>query len=269
MLSANEVTFSIHTAELLHAVTLSIAVGKITAILGANGAGKSTLLKTMAGDLKPSSGTVSLHEKPLSSYCPRSLARQRAVLPQHSTLQFGFQVLDVVEMGRAPHLEREAPWRNREIALDTLDLVGCTHLKDREYTSLSGGEQQRVHLARVLAQIWEQDEHADRFLLLDEPTSSLDLHHQIQVFQILTAIAKCGVGIGIVVHDLNLAAQFADHVLILKQGKALIEGHPRAVMHPEIIESAFSIRTELHFRPGSDRPYLLPIPKPFLFSTIR
>ncbi len=180
MIQALNITYQAKEKTLLRNASLTLDNGKITAILGSNGAGKSTLLKCLSGGLTPTNGSIMLEDKALQTYPLRDLAKKRAVLSQSPEIGFPFTVLEIVLMGRAPH--QQNPIKDHEIAIEALQLVDAANLKDRLLPTLSGGEQQRVHLARVLAQLWEQQ---DCYLFLDEPTSALDIKHQHQVLELL------------------------------------------------------------------------------------
>ncbi len=203
----------------LGTVDAALQPGRLTAILGPNGAGKSTLLALLSGQRKAQSGQVWLGGRALASYSAAELARVRAVMPQENTVAFDFSVQEVVEWGRFAH--RSAPSANEDaIALLALEATGVAHLAERNINTLSGGERARVHLARALAQLWEpRPDGAARWLLLDEPTAALDLSHQHQAMELLRRWAeKQGVGIVVVLHDLNLALRYAHDVLLLEGG---------------------------------------------------
>lgn len=258
MLEAKNIHVLINDKSLLNDVSLAVAPGEMVVLIGANGAGKTTLLNVLAGDRSPASGKVHLDEKPLSAYCPRTMARRRAVMPQHSPLSFTFSVLEVVEMGRAPHIEQCSVEHNRRITNQAMELTDIIHLSDRDYTTLSGGEKQRVHLARVLSQIWEPEPFRERYLLLDEPTSSLDIHHQYEMLGHLKSIRQDTLGIVLIAHDLNLAALFADRIIVLKDGRMIASGHPNEVYTEEILSNAFSLSAHIGQHPDVNRPYVIP-----------
>ncbi|MGE9294524.1 MAG: ATP-binding cassette domain-containing protein, partial [Puniceicoccales bacterium] len=178
MLEARQLTFSYGKHAVLDGVSLSLQPGKLVALLGTNGAGKSTLLKILTGELTPRKGEILLENKALHDWHTRDLAQVRAVLPQEPRLAFNFTVRDVVLMGRTPHVQRGETLRDREICQLALRRVDLQDFENRYYLELSGGERQRVHLARVLAQIWEPQEQCPRYLLMDEPVAGLDLAHQ-------------------------------------------------------------------------------------------
>ena len=244
----------------LFELTVTLSPGEVLAVIGANGAGKSTLLKALCGDLIPHQGVVDIDGRPLSSIPIGELARLRGVLPQYSSLAFPFSVIDVVLMGRHPHNNGNDGEEDRRYAREALRMVDMLHLSDRIYTTLSGGEAQRVQLARVLAQIWDAPPGDDRYLFLDEPTSSLDLAHQHGILAIARLLAAKGYGIFVVLHDLNLAAQYADRVLLLKDGRRLALGTPREVLSEERIAEGFGLAVDLLPHPSRDCPLVVTRP---------
>ena len=239
MIALRDITVQIGEATLVEGVSATIRPGQLTAIVGPNGAGKTTLLRVASGELAASAGTVRMDEQPLDALPTREQARRRAVLPQQSQLHFAFSVLEVVLMGRTPHLQGAESKRDWQIAEAALGAVGMSDFAERAFPTLSGGEQQRVHLARALAQIWTPPTDGRRYLLLDEPTASLDLAHQHQVLQTADALASDGVGVLAILHDLNLAAQYADHVVVMRQGRVYAQGAPDAVFTPTCIHDVF------------------------------
>jgi iron complex transport system ATP-binding protein len=258
LIEARNVSVEIGGKIILEDVSVKVAAGRILAVLGANGAGKSTLRKVLTGDLQPSRGSVQMNGLPLENISLENRARVRAVMPQDSRLNFPFTVLEVALLGRAPHVRGQAESkRDFEIVSEALKAVRASHLADRLFTTLSGGERQRVQLARVLAQIWEE-QNAARFLLLDEPVSNLDLAHQHLTLQIARKMACQKVGVLVILHDLNLAAQYADEILLLKNGKVLISAAaPREVLTPERIFEAFQIPVLVLNHPTREFPLII------------
>ncbi len=255
--------------SLLAEVDLALGTGEVLVLLGANGAGKSTLMKCLAGELGADQGQVLLNGRELHRWRALELARRRAVLPQASPLSFPFTALEVARMGRIPHGGARASSEADDltIAAEALAAAEAEHLAERRYTTLSGGERQRVHLARVLAQLWEPlpgDE--PQWLLLDEPTASLDLAHQHGVLALVRRWAhRLGrrpvarrLGVLVVLHDLNLAAQYGDRVAILKQGRLLASGTPAEVLQPEQIQTAFGLPVRVIPHPDSECPLIIP-----------
>jgi len=205
-LQARSVTVTVGRKRLIEDVSLQVEPGQVVAMVGPNGAGKSTLLRAICGEMHPAQGEIWFNDRALAQWSARQQAQMRAVLPQLSTLGFDFRVLDVVLMGRSPHVNGTESRRDYEIAFDALTMVAMSHFADRVYTTLSGGEQQRVQLARVLAQVWDECPHGSRYLLLDEPTNNLDLAHQHAILRIVREFRSQGRGLLAILHDLNLAA---------------------------------------------------------------
>ncbi|MBX3015570.1 MAG: heme ABC transporter ATP-binding protein [Caldilineaceae bacterium] len=251
-LAAHAVSVRVGSTTLLDRVSLTLAPGELVAVVGTNGAGKSTLLRVLIGDLRPWTGEVRLAGRPLTAWKGREVARMRAVLPQDSALTFPFTALEVVLMGRAPHCGTQERPVDYAIANAALAATDALPLAERLYPTLSGGERQRVQLARVLAQIWEAPPDAplvsphrqtgqERYLLLDEPTSNLDLAHQHATLRVTRTLAQTGVGVLAIVHDLNLAAQYADRVVVLKGGTLMAAGPTPEILTPTILSKAFAI----------------------------
>jgi iron complex transport system ATP-binding protein len=258
MLDVRNITIRIDGATLLREVSASVRPGAVTVVVGPNGAGKSTLLRAASGEYTPAEGTVELEGTPLHHWRARDVAQRRAVLPQQSSLSFPFAVLDVVLMGRMPHAGGSAEPRDGQIAWAALEAVQVTHLAERLYPTLSGGEQQRVHMARAMAQIWEPPPgEGDRYLLLDEPTASLDLAHQHRLLELARGLAQEGTGVLIVLHDLNLAAQYADEVVLLHQGTVRAAGPPEHVLTPALIEATFEIPVVVTQHPCAACPLIV------------
>lgn len=254
-LTATHVSLVLSGASLLREVDISLRAGEVTCVLGPNGAGKTTLLRVFAGDVRPDTGDVRLGEQPLTEIAARRRAMMLGVLPQHSVLNFPFTAREVVMLGRTPHSTGYR--RNREIVNEALALVDGSYLGDRPYTRLSGGEKQRVHLARVLCQVWEPVDNAERFLLLDEPTSSFDLAHQQMTLDVVHQFAAQGVGVLMVVHDLNLAARSADNIVLMQCGAVVAAGTPEAVLQPATIADVFSVDVTIGQHPQTGKPLVI------------
>ncbi|MFT4560288.1 MAG: iron complex transport system ATP-binding protein [Gammaproteobacteria bacterium] len=254
-LSAANVSLRFTDVPIIDGVDIVIEPGKIVAVLGPNGAGKSSLLRILCGQWKPSAGQVHLDDKPMTAYSIQELARTIAVMPQHSTLNFAFSCAEVVALGRTPHSSGRQI--DREITLAALSLVDATHLGARLYTELSGGEKQRVQLARILAQIWIPRVQKSRYLLLDEPTASFDLAHQQMMINILRRFAADDVGILVVMHDLNLAAQLADRMVLMKDGRIAAADCPAQVMQPSVISRVFDVDVAIINHPRTGNPLAL------------
>ncbi len=229
----------------LDEVSLNVEPGQITAVIGPNGAGKSTLLKLLCGELPLAGGSVRIDGKPFTDWPRNDLARRFAVLPQSSSMTFDFAVEEIVWMGRTPHRRHSNPEKDAHIVTAALERLDLLAFRYRLYTRLSGGERQRVHLARVLAQIWETPAELPRYCLLDEPTSSLDLKHQHAILRQARELADEGAAIFVVLHDLSLVRRYADRVLTLKNGGSAGFGPVHEQLTRERLESVFEVSHEL------------------------
>lgn len=242
---------------ILEDVNLRVSPGEVTALVGPSGAGKSTLLRALAGEIKPAGGNLGIGPHPLQEIPIGKLARIRAVLPQDSSLHFPFKALDVVLMGRAPHnagIERPL---DIEIARKSMAFARISHLEERDFETLSGGERQRVHFARTLAQIWPNGSQVPMYLLLDEPTAHLDMAFAQALMQCAAHLTTSNIGVLGVFHDLNLAAQYADRVVILRNGRLLATGSPTEVFQPELLREAFGWNAIIIQHPTTGRPVVL------------
>lgn len=255
-LGAANLTLQIGRKRLLDTVTLAVSPGEVLALLGPNGAGKSTFLKVLSGEFSQVEDQVMLNGRSRTDWQGNELARTVGVLPQHSELAFPFSAAEVVMLGRLPHSTGNR--RDGEIVQQALERVDAWHLRDAAYPSLSGGEKQRVQLARVLTQIWEDTGTGPRYLLLDEPTSALDLAHQHQTLQLAREWAdEQGVGVLAILHDMNLAATYADRIGLLQNGQLKAVGTVEQVLVPELLEPVFEIGVTLMMHPQQDRPLVV------------
>ena len=252
-LQASGLTVSLGGRDVLREASLVVRPGAVTVLIGPNGAGKSTLLAALAGDLAPSSGTVTLDGAPLRSLKPQAIARRRAVLAQTTELAFPFTVGEVARLGLPAGLPRGEADAVAAQALSAVDLVGY---EDRVATELSGGERQRMHLARVLAQLWAAADGRPRYLLLDEPTNGLDLAHQLATLRLARAHADAGGGVLAVLHDVNLAAMAADDLVAMKDGRIVAAGPPAETLTDETVRSVYDVEAKVSVAPPG--PFLLP-----------
>lgn len=228
---------------LLEHVDLAVQSGELLVLAGPNAAGKSTLLRALAGELKPDAGQITCLGMGLGGWRAESLARRRAVLPQASPLSFPFRVEEVIAMGRYPHADHGDAPSPGEVTREIMNTMRIGYLARRRYTDLSGGERRRVQLGRALAQIWHGRE--PRFLLLDEHTANLDLSHQHSSFQLLRRLLDRNIGVLAIVHDLNLAARYADRLAILDQGRLRQVASPREVLSGSLVSRVFGVRVGL------------------------
>ncbi|WP_020669993.1 heme ABC transporter ATP-binding protein [Amycolatopsis nigrescens] len=249
---AEEVTVEVAGKRLLDRVSLSVHAGEVLVLVGPNGAGKSTLLAALAGDRRPSAGQVRVAGRPVPEWSTVELAQRRSVLPQQNPLSFPFEVLAVVRMGRAPWEGTEAELEDDAVVEAALAATELGAFRHRRYPSLSGGEQARAALARVLAQ-------AAPLLLLDEPTASLDLRHQEEVLKLARTRAAEGDGVLLVLHDLGLAAAFADRMAVLADGELAAVGPPEQVCTEDLLGEVYRYPVEVITHPRTGKPVALPV----------
>jgi iron complex transport system ATP-binding protein len=241
--------------EILNDLDLTIPPGRITVIVGANACGKSTLLRTMSRLLSPHRGQVLLDGKSIHKTPPRELARTLGLLPQSPIAPEGITVADLVSRGRHPHQNLFSRWslRDDEAVDGALAATKTVELADRPVDELSGGQRQRVWIAMALAQETE-------VLLLDEPTTFLDISHQIEVLDLLTDLNHSrGTTVVMVLHDLNLAARYADHLVAMTDGRVHVSGAPAEVLTEETVRQVFGLESCIIIDPTSGRPIMLPI----------
>ncbi|MEZ5530355.1 MAG: heme ABC transporter ATP-binding protein [Porticoccaceae bacterium] len=255
MLEARNLSLNVAGFSLLRDINLRVKPGEITAVLGANGAGKTSLLRLLTGEHKPTGGEVLFNGRAIGQWPQEQLAQMMAVLPQSSRLDFPFTAREVVMLGRIPHATGLV--RDAEIVAAALQAVDGNYLDRRFYTHMSGGEKQRVQLARVLAQIWEAVPQGDRILVLDEPTSSFDLAHQQMTLELMRKLAEQGVAVLVVIHDLNLAARCADHILVLSCGNIAASGAPRDVLTPDLVREVFHVEATIAVNPVTGTPLVI------------
>lgn len=255
-LTARDIRLRLGRAEILHGVDLTARAGQLTAIIGPNGSGKTSLMRVLTGELAPVWGEAMLNGQPIASHHPEALARRRAVLPQQSALSFPFSVAEIVRIGLHSLLAGEA--ERDALIRAALIQVGLPGYAGRLYQELSGGEQQRVQLARALVQVWQpMGDDGPRWLFLDEPVSSLDIAHQLTVMRLAAQYARRGGGVVAVMHDLNLTAMFADHVLLMKGGRARAEGPLSQVMTDDLLSEAYGCNLRVGHAPP-EGVWLLP-----------
>lgn len=235
----------------LREVDLPVMAGEVLALVGPNGAGKSTLLAALAGDLPLASGRILLSGQPLNHWRAEELALRRAMLLQQAQLSFPFSVLDVVRMGRAPWSNTTASARDDELVTYAMSATDVANFAGRKFSELSGGEKARVALARVLAQ-------DTGVLMLDEPTAALDLRHQELVLQVARARAAAGRAVVVVLHDLNLAAGYADKVAVLERGRLAALGAPGEVLTEDLLSRVYQHGIDVMAHPVTGRTVVLP-----------
>ncbi|MFD2206928.1 heme ABC transporter ATP-binding protein [Kiloniella antarctica] len=248
-LKANSISVRIGQSLLLQDINLELKPGRFLGILGPNGAGKSTLLKILSGEMSPTHGSVELDQIPLKRFKEDALAKRRAVMPQASQLAFPFSARAVVAMGRWPYESLCTPFANQKAIEKAMALSDVRHLAERSYSVLSGGEKQRVQLARALAQTMGRAEDQEaKYLLLDEPTAGLDIAHQHAVLK--AARQQCNkhnTATLAILHDLNQAALYCDDIAIISNGSLVNVGPTKVVMDTEILSKTFNCKvTKIH-----------------------
>jgi iron complex transport system ATP-binding protein len=248
MLKIDHLVCSAGSKRIVDDVSVVFHPNLLHVIVGPNGSGKSTFLKAFSGDWRPESGTVSYDGG------GAGLARRRAVMSQSPELHFPLSVDEIVLMGRYPHFSYRPGRKDLEVCKAAMEKLSVTELSGRDYLTLSGGERQRVQFARALAQIWDAPEEGSRYLFLDEPVSSLDIHYQHQFLQTARSLLNENIVIIAVLHDLNLSLQYADRMLFMKGGRIVAAGDVPDIVKPELIEAVFGIRSYLLDNPAGSRP---------------
>lgn len=246
MVNLHNASLSIKDKMILNPVSCNFEAGKIHLILGPNGAGKSTLIKLISGEASPSLGSVFLNNKDIKHYSPLQLAKFRAVLSQNIELSFPMLANQVVMMGRYPHFENKPNAQDHEICNQAMNLFDVSYLKERNYQTLSGGEKQRVQFARVFAQIWQTQNNEPRLLLLDEPLTFLDIYYQYHLMQKIKDFMHQSPDLTVVgvVHDVSIAAKYAEQILLMKNGSVYAQGHPNNTLTKGNIHEVFGVNVK-------------------------
>jgi iron complex transport system ATP-binding protein len=249
VIEIDDISVSLDGTSILDSVSCEVPSQSFVALVGPNGAGKTTLLRTVNGVLTPDSGSVSVNGNNVQSVSSRDVARQIATVPQNTSISFDFSVRDIVAMGRTPYRSRFQLRHtdDGDTIEQALERAQIAHLADRSVGSVSGGERQRVLLARALA----QDAPA---MLLDEPTASLDIHHQVRTLELVRDLVDEETTALAAIHDLDLAARFCDAIIVLSDGCVLAEGPPSSVLTESVVEQAFGGNPRIHENPITQSP---------------
>ncbi|WP_407836824.1 ABC transporter ATP-binding protein [Streptomyces sp. DSM 116496] len=253
-LAAKGVTVGYGDRTVIDSLDVTIPQGVVTTIIGPNGCGKSTLLRTLSRLLKPTSGSVVLDGEDIARLRTRDVAKKLGLLPQAPVAPEGLTVADLVARGRHPHQSWLRQWSSDDASVveRALAMTGVADLADRPVDALSGGQRQRVWISMTLAQ-------GTDLLLLDEPTTYLDLAHAVDVLDLVDDLHESGCTVVMVLHDLNLAARYSDNLIVMKDGSVLAQGHPREVLTAELLHEAFGLRAMVIDDPVGDRPLVVPI----------
>ncbi|WP_257161674.1 heme ABC transporter ATP-binding protein [Corynebacterium cystitidis] len=250
LLSVRDISVEFGSKLVLDDVHVDLYSHQLTALVGPNGAGKSTLFSVFSGDISPSSGSVDINGQPLSSLSPKELAQIRSVMPQEHVMRFSFSVEEIVGLARLSH--STSPDEDEQIITQALATADVSHLRERDVQTLSGGEMARTAYARTLAQ-------TTQIVLLDEPTAALDLKHQQRVLRTARDLTSEGCCVVIVVHDLNLAAAYADRVIMLNDGSIVADGTPTEVLQAPLITSIYGQNVLCQEHPTRNCPLIVPI----------
>ncbi|TPK38007.1 heme ABC transporter ATP-binding protein [Mesorhizobium sp. B2-5-3] len=258
MIEARDVSVAIGRKGIVAGVDFEVRPGEISAIVGPNGSGKTTFLKALSGELAHT-GRIAINGRELSTITPVEAATLRAVLPQATTLSFPFTVREIVRLGLVGGRSGVLPGEDERLPERALARVDLDGFAGRFYQELSGGEQQRVQLARVLCQIWAPVlDGKPRYLFLDEPVSSLDIKHQLIIMNIARDFARRGGGVVAILHDLNLTAMYADRIFVMHRGRLAATGSPQDVLSDDLIERVFGCRLRVGVLPAGNMPFVLP-----------
>ncbi|MEM6822586.1 MAG: heme ABC transporter ATP-binding protein [Verrucomicrobiota bacterium] len=258
ILKADNIAVAFGKKKILDKVDAWVESGQVLAILGPNGAGKSTLFRVLTGELAPSAGKVFLDDQELSSFSRRELSLRRAAMNQQVHIPFPISAKEVVMLGRAPFFGWQETQRDHQVVDHALELVEMSEFANRDYPSLSGGEKQRIQLARALVQLEGEDgDLQNKFLLLDEPSSALDLKHRHDVLNMCQGVAKRGAAVFLIIHDINMALTYADQTLVLSNGTVYAHGNVETILTEELVKDVFEIEARLVKMDEKDRGHFV------------
>ena len=257
MISAEQIKYSVGTKNILNNISVEFLPGTCNLIIGPNGSGKSTLIKLLSGEINNFDGQLSYNGSDIKNLTKLALAASRAVLSQQTELSFPMTVEEVVLLGRNPHYQFNPSKKDIEIVKEVMALLDLNSFTHRNYQTLSGGEKQRVHYARVLAQIWEIPKGEQRYLFLDEPLNNLDIYYQQIFLSIAVSLLNDTTTLIGVVHDINIALRYADQLFFLKEGALIKNGAPEKIVDAILIKEVFNIDTQLMLHPSTGKPVVL------------
>ena len=257
MLKTEKICYSIGKKTILNNVSAEFHPGEFNMILGPNGSGKSTFLKIFSGEIKGYNGSVLYAGEKIDHLKKEELAKNRAVMSQQPELSFPLMVDEVVMMGRYPHFTFNPGKKDEIICNEVMEQMNLNAFKERNYLTLSGGEKQRVQYARVLAQIWEKPGNGFRYLFLDEPLTNLDINYQQEFLQIARELVKEDTILVAVMHDINLAIQYADKLFFLKEGGLVSNGKPKEILSESLIEEVFKVQSTIINNPITNAPLVV------------
>lgn len=257
MISVEQIKYSIRAKNILNNISVEFLPGTCNLIIGPNGSGKSTLIKLLSGELDNYDGRVMYNGADIKTYSKLRLAASRAVLSQQTELSFPMMVEEVVMLGRNPHFEFNPSKKDLEIVNEVINLLDLNSFIHRNYQSLSGGEKQRVHYARVLAQIWESPNGEQRYLFLDEPLNNLDIYYQEHFLKMAVSLLNETTTLIGVVHDINIALRYADQLSFLKEGTIIKNGAPAKILDAILIKEVFNVDAQIMAHPSTGKPVII------------
>lgn len=257
MLKIDDIHYSIGAKQILRGISINFAPGLFHVIVGPNGSGKSTFLKVFSGDQHPQKGLVQFDDRNIFKLQKIALAKRRSVMSQQAELHFPLSVSEIVMMGRYPHFDYQPSAKDKLIYEEVVQDMELTPFLNRDYLTLSGGEKQRVQFARALAQIWEAPQDGSRYLFLDEPINNLDIHYQHQFLQLAKKFTTPHTVTVAVLHDINLAIQYADTISFMKTGELVSTGRPAEVVSAALIKNVFDIPVEIIRHSGLNYPLVI------------
>ncbi len=257
MLKATNISYRIGKKQILKGISVDFKPGEFSMIVGPNGSGKSTFLRIFSGEINHFDGEVLYAGNSIHTIKKEKLAMHRAVMSQQTELGFPLTVEEVVMMGRYPHFTFNPSKKDFGICEAVMERMNLRAFTGRDYTTLSGGEKQRVQYARVLAQVWETPVDGYRYLFLDEPLNNLDIAYQQDFLQLANDLKNDKTILVAVMHDINLATQYADKILFFKDGELAAAGSPKDLVTEELIQSVFNVKTTIIKNPVSDQPLII------------
>jgi iron complex transport system ATP-binding protein len=257
MISVEQIKYSIGAKNILNNISIQFLPGTCNLIIGPNGSGKSTLIKLLSGELDNYDGRVMYNGADIKTYSKLRLAASRAVLSQQTELSFPMTVEEVVMLGRNPHFEFNPSKKDLETVNEVINLLDLNSFIHRNYQSLSGGEKQRVHYARVLAQIWESPNGEQRYLFLDEPLNNLDIYYQEHFLKMAVSLLNETTTLIGVVHDINIALRYADQLSFLKEGTIIKNGAPAKILDAILIKEVFNVDAQIMAHPSTGKPVII------------
>ncbi|MDD3772048.1 MAG: heme ABC transporter ATP-binding protein [Weeksellaceae bacterium] len=255
MLTGKNISLQKRNFKILDKVNIEVEKGEILIIIGPNGAGKSSLLSVLANEQETAEGEIYFKGKSFNQWNSQELAHYKAKFSQEFNSDIGLSVNEIVLMGRYPYFDAQPKSEDIEIVDSTMKMTDIYSLKNRAYNSLSGGEKQRVHLARVLSQL--QNNSSEKLMFLDEPLNNLDVKHQRRILELIRKFVKKGNSAVLVLHDLSLAAEFADKMVLLKKGKVIAHGETRKIFRTEFISAAFDFPCHIFKNPVNSHPMVV------------